>query len=50
MTKNLLVFDFDGVLGMKWTMPETHYPQIPQLIKQLEKNYAERQFIMCRIL
>lgn len=38
MTKRLLVFDFDGVLGIKWTMPEEYFPQIPQLLEQLAKD------------
>jgi len=38
MTKKLLVFDFDGVLSIKWTMPEKHYPQIPNFLEQLEKD------------
>lgn len=39
MAKKLLVFDFDGVLSMMYTMPEKHYPQIPELLQYLENKY-----------
>ena len=37
--KKLLIFDFDGVLAIKWTRPEEYFHQIPDLIKKLSHNY-----------
>ena len=37
--KRLLVFDFDGVLAIKYSMPEECYQQIPELLKQLSKTH-----------
>jgi FMN phosphatase YigB (HAD superfamily) len=37
--KKLLIFDFDGVLAIKWTQPPQCYPQIPSLIKYLSQDY-----------
>jgi len=39
MTK-LLIFDFDGVLAIKWTNPELHYPQIPKIIQSLSEKHV----------
>jgi len=38
MQKRLLVFDFDGVLGVKHTHPEEHFKQISRLIRHLAKD------------
>lgn len=37
---DILIFDFDGVLSIPYTHPEEYYPQIPDLIKELSKNYV----------
>ncbi len=39
MAKRLLIFDFDGVLSVKWTMPEKPLLQIPNTIKQLSTDH-----------
>lgn len=39
ISKKLLIFDFDGVLAIKWTMPEEYFDQIPDLIRKLSKDY-----------
>ena len=38
MEKEVLVFDFDGVLSIPWSMPEKYYPQIPELLQNLSKK------------
>lgn len=35
----VLVFDFDGVLAKPWTHPETHYEQVPAILKILSQKY-----------
>lgn len=40
MAKRLLIFDFDGVLSVKWTMPEKPFLQIPNTIKQLSTDHV----------
>ncbi len=37
--KKLLIFNFDGVLAIKWTTPEEYFHQIPNLITKLSNNY-----------
>jgi HAD superfamily phosphatase (TIGR01681 family) len=37
--KKVYICDFDGVLGIPYSIPEKHYEQIPGLIKELSKDH-----------
>lgn len=34
----VLFLDFDGVLAIKWTIPELHFPQIPSVLSDLREK------------
>ena len=41
----VIFLDFDGVLAIKWTIPELYFPQIPEVLSQLHT----KGYILCVI-